>query len=285
MTTPNNPENPFPQQPHYPGGQGNWPTNPADSGQQYSYPQQQYPQQQYPQQQYPQQPYPQQQYQQQHPQPGYQGDPAYGQQPYQQQPYQPTQPGFAAGGASPAAGAAGRPRMSKKEIFKKSLMGGLAGGSAVIISGMLFHGNDLHDDLKVGQCVSSQGAHEQVDFEVVDCEDDSEFHYLVASIYDGSAQCGEEYSWYRAGEEVDGKEKVLKTVCVVEDFAADSCYEMVTENVGNGFKKIACTDNFTATQFKITAVINEHNAACPSGEQLVTYPEPALTYCFEAGNS
>ncbi len=173
--------------------------------------------------------------------------------------------------------------MSKKEIFKKSLMGGFSALAAVIVSGMIFGGQDEYADLKAGQCVTSEGAHEKVSFEVVDCEDDSEFHYKIAAVYDGSAQCGEDYAWYSAEEEVNGKVKVLKTVCVVEDFTAGSCYELVTENVGDSFKKIACSDNFAATQFKITAALNEYNAACPSGEQLATYPDPALTYCYAAG--
>lgn len=164
---------------------------------------------------------------------------------------------------------------------------GLAFFAVLVVVGVFVRGfiNDAfhsYPELQPGKCVVFEGTVADLEHKEVDCDDQSVFKYEIAKVFDKdeTANCSE-YGSYTIEQEKYGSSEILKTVCIMEKFEADSCYEQ-TQGVED-YQLISCPSELGAMQFKVTKVVDEAGASCADGELPVSYPEPARTYCVVAG--
>lgn len=131
---------------------------------------------------------------------------------------------------------------------------------------------------EVGECLVLSGTNEDVSHEIVDCSETTTFSYLVGAIYDGEVTCDLHAVPYMVGTERRGNFTVEQTMCLVEHFQVDECYEFTPDDV-RGFERVDCGS--VVEGFRLTERIDETQAECTTGEFLWTYSEPPLTYCGE----
>ncbi|MFV0429170.1 MAG: hypothetical protein ACK5KO_07080 [Arachnia sp.] len=126
--------------------------------------------------------------------------------------------------------------------------------------------------LQVGKCIVISGDANDADHEEVACDDTSIHSFYVAKVSEGAFSCGEEYYEYTIETESGSSNTVNKTVCLIDEWHADTCYTQTDDVMG-----IAPAE--CPADFKVTTVTNETDAACAEGEQPITYTDPARTYC------
>ncbi len=200
------------------------------------------------------------------------------------------QPGYQQG--QPHAGAAaGQPLQAEPPRSKGGVVGRIVKAVVVIVvlvavglvaRGFFTGALNSYAELEVGKCIVFEGTESELKHKGVECDDPTVFKYQIAKIFDenDSNDCRDDYGWYAIEKDVFGTTQTVKTVCMVEKFEVDACYEQV-EGVED-FKVISCPAELSAKQFRVTKVIEEAGAACAEDELSVTYPEPALTYCVAA---
>ncbi len=243
MTTPNTPEGQFPQQPPNQGEPSNWQGTPATDGQYQPAPEQQYAQ------------------------PDYQ----------QGQSYQ--------------GSAMGQPLQAEPKRSKGGVVGRIVttlivvvvlAGVGLLARGFISDALNSYPELQPGKCVVFEGTVADLKHKEVDCDDPAVFKYEIAKVFDkeDTPDCSE-YGTYTIEQEKYGSNETLKTVCIMEKFEADSCYEQ-TQGVED-YKLISCPSELSLMQFKVTTVVDQANASCADGELAVSYPDPARTYCVVAG--
>lgn len=130
---------------------------------------------------------------------------------------------------------------------------------------------------EAGECLVMSGTHEDVSHEEVDCDDVEQFSYIVGSVHEGEVACALDEVPFTSGTERFGNFTVDETLCLVENFHVDQCYDFTTDV--QGFERVDCGS--VTNGFRVTDKIDQAEASCTNGENLWTYSEPPLTYCGE----
>lgn len=130
---------------------------------------------------------------------------------------------------------------------------------------------------KAGECLVMSGTHEDVSHDTVDCNDVEQFSYIVGSVHEGEVGCDLDEVPFTSGTERFGNYTVKETLCLVENFHVDQCYDFTTDV--QGFERVDC--GAVTNGFRVTDKIDQSEATCTNGENLWTYSEPPVTYCGE----
>jgi len=126
----------------------------------------------------------------------------------------------------------------------------------------------------VGECITITGE-DELDHEVVDCDDGSTYSYLVAEVHDGSADCVEGISYELQSTRGDTT-TTDKTACLVPQFTEGACYTIVDDSLS----LYAVTTDCAAADFVVDSVVNSSNGSCVSPAEPWNLTSPARTYCI-----
>lgn len=124
-----------------------------------------------------------------------------------------------------------------------------------------------------GACLVISGEQsDDVDHEVIDCDDAEQFSMTVVSVSDQAGQCDEYASEYTlTGRGAD------KVACLLPNFHVDNCYN---ESAGNTmFEKADCG----GADFKVTKIEDVAEAQCAAEEFPLSFTKPPKTFCMAEG--
>ncbi|MCC2593367.1 hypothetical protein LKO27_08095 [Tessaracoccus sp. OS52] len=205
-------------------------------------------------------------YGQQSPAPAHHGQPPYGQQPPQGQ-----QPVYVSGGTEAPGG---RKSGAQKA---KGVLGAIVSVVLIAVAGFNLWNRFTSDAaLEVGNCLAFSGQVEDANHEEVDCGDAATFSFEVARVNDGALSCAPEYLSYTVTQE--RSESPEKIACLIENFASDTCYQVLPESDVRGYAVVDCSE--AVAEFKVTQRHDAAGASCAEGEEPYAYEEPARTYCI-----
>lgn len=129
--------------------------------------------------------------------------------------------------------------------------------------------------LKAGNCIVITGSASNLDHKEVKCDDTSAYSYLVTSVENGEASCGDAvaYTSEKKGR-FSTKSKTTKTTCLVPNFIQNQCYNVIEDDAA----EFAIADCGGA-DIKITKVVESGSATCEAPSQPFEFKTANRSFC------
>lgn len=149
-----------------------------------------------------------------------------------------------------------------------AVAGGIQGARSII---------DDANDLLAGNCLVISEGTENLEHHRVECDDDTEFSYLVTEYIDGDGACtdDEALSYTVTTTSLGARDSVESVSCIIPNFRPGLCY-LETDAELYEYRIVDCRE----ADFRVAAAENAPNLPCDFPAEAWQFPRSNRSYCL-----